>query len=37
MYKFGKWYEKSKQVVLGEIDELNKKRKQADIRTLFNF
>ena len=37
MYKFGKWYEKSKQVVMDEIDELNKKRKQADIRTLFNF
>ena len=37
MYKFGKWYEKSKQVPLDEVDELNKKRKQADIRTLFNF
>lgn len=37
MYKFGKWYERSKTIVEDSVDELNKKRKQSDIRTLFKF
>ena len=37
MYKFGKWYERSKTIVEDSVDALNKKRKQSDIRTLFKF
>ena len=30
MFKFGKWYERSKTIVEDSVDALNKKRKQSD-------